>query len=917
MAEMSAGVENSARLQCISVVLKKCVVYDEARMKKLAFLLRDDDIITKDERIEIMNMIKTKGSCESIERIIQIVQEKNKDVSCFVTALNDEDLEMGVKVTELLSVICSQAFNESHVSLIQLWNELETYNEILKQLIVDIWQDKATEMTENTDWPLHFIQFCITSTDNEEKLDSFLSAAKMVQPPVGTIADEEFNQELCEKEGDSPASLSSEPESFVFLPMGDENGEDSAEESPETSRKVEQHEPSTQEKQDTEYLKNLDNSVSITESMEEIFTELEGPQTDGGMKNDENSLIQNNEKAAQNMHAEPVSELGNGHEETTPREKNTEQNLQAEPAQELGNDDKENTSGERNTELDFQAKPDLELGDGDDKTTSGKKKTELDSQAEPDSKIRDGDDKTASGEKKTELDLQTKPDPELENEDEETTSGEHDMMQSEKTPPVIDRADVQRETDTMSDEDDDDDDDGDLFEYSEVDVMEQHQMEMLFSNDRGISIIPTAPSFEDIPNKSNSTTVDQQFIVEFRVIPTELPRSKFGVKMWIQLHGRLYEMIKHKHGYYSNTFVIQNGDLDYVYHYTAKKKKYGSEKLPGLKTTKIRQRLFTPGFNLVQDIASFSKTSWISDTWVKNCIQNIRNYLPSVQTVLQQKISIKDEIYHWVHNLELGWKISSSVDQFICSNEDFELMLEEWIIEVQKSSSDGVEIHLFKNIICCIAIIRALYLKHHVTQNYKLFSTLCNGLNMCRLGKEAQIRFYHEIKKEFQVLCEGSHPLHELCKSLQYFLGSGQMLSSCSSILILPLYWLIAETGHFKGRLMFRTPDLLSYRAMLPYLEQTSWEKYKNIFSDSKKQRKLKELNQTIQAMSQVHPWIVDTFQYFLTSPSLIDLLMDNVSWSNKFQLDSIFHHILPLLNPISYSKKISVSDIKLETQFD
>ncbi|XP_077973940.1 E3 ubiquitin-protein ligase rnf213-alpha-like isoform X3 [Styela clava] len=897
MAEMSAGVENSARLQCISVVLKKCVVYDEARMKKLAFLLRDDDIITKDERIEIMNMIKTKGSCESIERIIQIVQEKNKDVSCFVTALNDEDLEMGVKVTELLSVICSQAFNESHVSLIQLWNELETYNEILKQLIVDIWQDKATEMTENTDWPLHFIQFCITSTDNEEKLDSFLSAAKMVQPPVGTIADEEFNQELCEKEGDSPASLSSEPESFVFLPMGDENGEDSAEESPETSRKVEQHEPSTQEKQDTEYLKNLDNSVSITESMEEIFTELEGPQTDGGMQNDENSLIQSDEQAAQTMHAKPPPKLGNGDEETTLVEKNTDLELQerpqphdgmqndgnflfhnneqaaqtsrSDPVSELGNGHEETTPGEKNTEQNLQAKPDLEHGDGDDKTTSGKKKTELDSQ-------------------------------------------------DEKTPHVIDRADGEQEIDSMSDDDEDDDD-------SEVDVMEQHQMGMLFPNDQGVPVIPTAPSFEDVLNKSNSTNVDQQFNVEFRVIPTELPRSKFGGKMLVEIHGQFYPMKTHKHGYYSTNVVTQTEDLGYVYCYTVKSNKYIYEKLPSSGKTKLRERSFTPGFNIVQDIACFPKTSWIVDTWKKNCLQNIRNYLPSVETVLQQKISFKDEIYYWVHNLKLGWKISSPVHQFICNNGELELMLEKWFVAVQKFSSDDVEIHLFKHIICCIAIIRAFYLEHHVIQSYNLYSALCDGLNMCKLVKESQIRLYHEIEKEFQFLYNGVHPLHEVCESLQHFLDND--LFSCSFILVLPAYWLIAEKGQFKDQLRFRMPNLLLDRAMLPDLKQSSWGKYKEVLSTLKQQKKLKELNGTIQVISQVHPWIVDTFQYFLTSTSLIDLLMNKVSSINKFQLDSIFQHILPLLDPIprpklpakkisEYAAKILKLDYYLSARF-
>ncbi|XP_077968156.1 uncharacterized protein LOC144422156 isoform X2 [Styela clava] len=259
-------------------------------------------------------------------------------------------------------------------------------------------------MTENTDWPLHFIQFCITSTDNEEKLDLFLSAAKMVQHPVGTIADEEFNQELCEKE-------------------------------------------------------------------------------------------------------------------------------------------------------------------------------------------------------------------------------------DEKTPHVIDTADGEQEIDSMSDDDEDDDD-------SEVDVMEEHQMEMLFSNDQGVPVIPTAPSFEDVLNKSNSTNVDQQFNVEFRVIPTELPRLKFGGKMSIEIHGQFYPMKTHKHGYYSINVVTQNEDLGYVYCYTDKSNKYIYEKLPSSGKTKLRERSFTPGFNIVQDIACFSKTSWIVDTWKKK----LSSKYPKLSSICRNCIATKNFI---------------------------------------------------------------------------------------------------------------------------------------------------------------------------------------------------------------------------------------------------------------------------------
>ncbi|XP_077968155.1 uncharacterized protein LOC144422156 isoform X1 [Styela clava] len=287
-------------------------------------------------------------------------------------------------------------------------------------------------MTENTDWPLHFIQFCITSTDNEEKLDLFLSAAKMVQHPVGTIADEEFNQELCEKE--------------------------------------------------------------------------EGYQTHEEMQNDKNSLIQNNEQATETSH-------------------------------------------------------------------------------------------------------------------------------DEKTPHVIDTADGEQEIDSMSDDDEDDDD-------SEVDVMEEHQMEMLFSNDQGVPVIPTAPSFEDVLNKSNSTNVDQQFNVEFRVIPTELPRLKFGGKMSIEIHGQFYPMKTHKHGYYSINVVTQNEDLGYVYCYTDKSNKYIYEKLPSSGKTKLRERSFTPGFNIVQDIACFSKTSWIVDTWKKK----LSSKYPKLSSICRNCIATKNFI---------------------------------------------------------------------------------------------------------------------------------------------------------------------------------------------------------------------------------------------------------------------------------
>nr|XP_039260123.1 E3 ubiquitin-protein ligase rnf213-alpha-like [Styela clava] len=171
MSEFSKN-QSTLRANYVTVLLRNFFSGDDQRTRTLAHILKDRELIGEDEHDDLCEKASSKQCPEAIDRIFGIFAEKTLALTNLENVLKHEDLGINKELHDLVSLLLREHNIEENLTLlINWWGILCANSTDVCQIISEIWPEKS--LTDDM-WPLKFIHFCATQTENTEKLNLFL-----------------------------------------------------------------------------------------------------------------------------------------------------------------------------------------------------------------------------------------------------------------------------------------------------------------------------------------------------------------------------------------------------------------------------------------------------------------------------------------------------------------------------------------------------------------------------------------------------------------------------------------------------------------------------------------------------------------------------------------------------------------------
>nr|XP_039261343.1 uncharacterized protein LOC120337578 isoform X3 [Styela clava] len=181
MSETSIGSDD--RIQCLAIVLHRCVGDNERSVEELANALWNKEITNKVEDKLIFDSIAEKDYGKALNQMVKSVANAEGGIEKFPTYLRESGIKDQV-VTLVEKVVAADPHNALMV-MVKSWNKISSREENFKREIQNTWPDKVESLTR--DWPIRFMIFCSDgiTEDGANRLLSSTSDDEGAQIPAG------------------------------------------------------------------------------------------------------------------------------------------------------------------------------------------------------------------------------------------------------------------------------------------------------------------------------------------------------------------------------------------------------------------------------------------------------------------------------------------------------------------------------------------------------------------------------------------------------------------------------------------------------------------------------------------------------------------------------------------------------------
>ncbi|XP_077972806.1 uncharacterized protein LOC144411656 [Styela clava] len=181
MSETSIGSDD--RIQCLAIVLHRCVGDNERSVEELANALLNKKITNKVEDKLIFDSIAEKDYGKALNQMVKSVANAEGGIGKFPTYLRESGMKDQV-VTLVEKVVAAEP-HSALIAMVKSWNQISSREENFKREIQNTWPDKVESLTR--DWPIRFMIFCSDgiTQDGANRLLSSTSDDEGAQIPAG------------------------------------------------------------------------------------------------------------------------------------------------------------------------------------------------------------------------------------------------------------------------------------------------------------------------------------------------------------------------------------------------------------------------------------------------------------------------------------------------------------------------------------------------------------------------------------------------------------------------------------------------------------------------------------------------------------------------------------------------------------